>query len=242
VKLYKRVLRTDGVRRVLCRIAAAYIRLVHMTTRWHYVRDETARRLWADGTPFIAAFWHGRMLPMPCFWDSDMTVYMLISQHPDGQLIARTIKHLGFDSIAGSSTRGGSSALRALIKALAGGACIGITPDGPHGPRMRVGDGVIALARLSGASIVPATYATNRQRILGTWDRFALAWPFGRGVLVFGDTIDIPRDADAEVLEAARQRLEDTLNHITAEADALCGQPTVEPAPPIDAGPEPAAS
>ena len=231
MKLYKRVLRTDLVRRTLCRTAAAYIRLVHMTTRWTYVRPAPARQLWKEGKPFIAAFWHGRMLPMPCFWESDMTVYMLISQHPDGQLIARTIKHLGFDSIAGSSTHGGSGALRALIKAIADGACIGITPDGPHGPRMRVGDGVIALARLSGVPILPATYATNSQRILGTWDRFALAWPFGRGVLVWGDAVEVPRDAHADALEGARRRLEDTLNAITAEADALCGQPAVEPAP-----------
>lgn len=237
MKLYKRVLRTDLVRRVLCRIVAAYIRLVHATTRWTYVRQAPAHRLWADGKPFIAAFWHGRMLPMPCFWDSDMTVYMLISEHPDGQLIARTIKHLGFDSIAGSSTRGGSGALRALIRALGDGACIGITPDGPHGPRMRVGEGVIALARLSGAPILPATYATNHQRILGTWDRFALAWPFGRGVLVWGDAVDVPRDADPDALENARRRLEDSLNAITAEADALCGQPAVEPAPVPEAAP-----
>jgi hypothetical protein len=195
------------------------------------VREEPARRLWAEGTPFIAAFWHGRMLPMPCFWAGDMTVYMLISQHPDGQLIARTIKHLGFDSITGSSTRGGSGALRALIKALADGACIGITPDGPHGPRMRAGDGVVTLARMSGAPILPVTYATDRRRVLGTWDRFFLAWPFGRGVLVWGDAVRVPRDAGAEALEAARRRLEDTLNAITAEADGLCGQAPIEPAP-----------
>ncbi len=105
-----------------------------------------------------------------------------------------------------------------------------MTPDGPRGPRMRAGDGAVTVARLSGAPIIPATYGISRRRVLGTWDRFIFALPFGRGGLLWGDPIHVDRGADADALEAARRQVEDGLNAITAEADRLCGCTPVEPA------------
>ena len=144
----KTVLGNDGVRRLLCWLGALYIRFVYATNRWRWVRGDTVEGYWRDDTPFIVAFWHGRLLLMPCFWPPAKPVHMLISQHRDGQLIARTIGHFGVPTIAGSTRRGGAGALRALIKAIRAGGSIGITPDGPRGPRMRVGDGIVTLARM----------------------------------------------------------------------------------------------
>jgi hypothetical protein len=118
-----------------------------------------------------------------------------------------------------------------MVKALKAGDCVGITPDGPRGPRMRASDGAVALARLSGVPIIPATFGAARGRVLQSWDRFLVAWPFGRGVIVWGDPIDVARDADAAALGAARLRVENALNAITAEADRLTGRVPVEPAP-----------
>ena len=95
---------------------------------------------------------------------------------------------------------------------------------------MRASDGIVSLARLAGVPIIPATFGAARGRVLGSWDRFLVAWPFGRGVIVWGDPIEVPRDADATVLEAARQSVEDALNDISAEADRLTGREPVEPA------------
>ena len=97
---------------------------------------------------------------------------MLISQHRDGQLIARTVRRFGIASIAGSTSHGGSAALRAILRALKAGQCIGVTPDGPRGPRMRATGGAVDIARLSGVPILPAAFATSRRRVLGSWDRF----------------------------------------------------------------------
>ena len=155
---------------------------------------------------------------------------MLISQHRDGQIIARTVGHFGIKTVAGSSSKGGAQALRAMVKALKAGDCVGITPDGPRGPRMRATDGAVALARLSGAPIIPATFGAARGKVLPSWDRFLVAWPFGRGVIVWGDPIEVPRDADAAQLDASRLRVEGALNAITAEADRLTGRAPVEPA------------
>lgn len=236
----KKFLARNGVRRILCWLAAQYIRLVHATGRWTVVGGEAPRRLWESGTPFILAFWHGRLLMMPYAWDRTRPIHMLISQHRDGQLIARTVAHFGIQTAAGSSTRGGAGALRVMVRALGDGDCVGITPDGPRGPRMRTSEGAVSVARLAGAPIVPATFAVSRRAVLGTWDRFVVALPFARGAFIWGEPIMVPREADAAAIEAARRQLEDSLNAITAEADRRVGQAPIEPAPEMPrAAPEP---
>lgn len=234
----KTFLRRDGVRRALCWVGAQYIRLAFATGRWMTINGETPRRLWAADRPFVLCFWHGRILMMPYSWDLSKTIHMLISQHPDGQLIAHTVAHFGIKTAAGSSRRGGAGALRMMVRALKAGEWVGITPDGPRGPRMRASDGAIHVARMAGVPLVPAAFGARRRKVLGSWDRFVIAWPFGGGVFVWGDPIQVPRDADDAAVEAARRRLEDSLNAVTAEADRLCGQAPVEPAPPATPGTE----
>ena len=230
MKFPKRVARNPVVRDVLCALAAGYIRLVHGSGRWHAVHDEIPRAFWDRGEPFILAFWHGRLLMLPYCWRHQGRTHMLISEHPDGQLIARTIARFGFGTVAGSTRRGGSAALRSLLRALAAGDCIGITPDGPRGPRMRAGGAAVDIARLSGAPIVPLAYSASRRSLLGSWDRFLLPWPFSRGVYVWGAPLTVPRHADEAALTAARQTLEQRLTAVTDEADWLMGQQAVDPA------------
>jgi hypothetical protein len=99
---------------------------------------------------------------------------------------------------------------------------------------MRASDGVISLARLSGVPVIPATYGASRRKVLGSWDRFVVPLPFSRGVFLWGEPIQVARDADAAAQEAARQELEDRLNALTREADRLCGRETVPPDPVSD--------
>ncbi|MBE0533708.1 MAG: lysophospholipid acyltransferase family protein [Rhodospirillales bacterium] len=236
---HKRILGSDTVRRALCWLGAQYIRFVHATGHWSVVRGDIPQALWERGEPFILCFWHGRLLMMPYCWNRRVAIHMLISRHRDGKIIARTVGHFGIRTIAGSSKRGGAGALRAMLKALQGGECVGITPDGPRGPRMRASDGVVAVARLAGVPIVPATFAADRRKVLGSWDRFVVAWPFASGVLAWGEPIRVERDADEAAVEAARARVEDALNALTAEADALMGAAPIEPAPPGSEGAAP---
>lgn len=230
-QLVKRLTRAEWLRRGLCWLGAQYIRLVHATGRWQVIGDEIPARHWNAGQPFILAFWHGRLLLMPYSWRRDKAIHMLISQHRDGRLIADTVKHFGIEIVSGSSTRGGSAALRGMLKALKAGECVGITPDGPRGPRQRASAGIINVARLAGVPVIPATYAVKRRRLLGTWDRFVVALPFSKGIFVWGRPIEVPRDASAAALEALREELELRLNAITAAADSRMGHPALEPAP-----------
>lgn len=223
--------RDESVRRALCWLGAQTIRVVHATSRWTVVGSEAPRRFWDRSEAFILCFWHGRLMMMPYCWDRRFPIRTLTSNHPDGRLIARTTAHFGIPTLVGSSRRGGVSALRAMARALKAGESIGLTPDGPRGPRMRASPGAVALARLTGAAILPVAFSTDRGRNLGSWDRFLLAWPFGRGVVVWGEPIRVDPGLDGPGLEAARRRLEDALNAVTAEADRRCGRTLIEPAP-----------
>jgi lysophospholipid acyltransferase (LPLAT)-like uncharacterized protein len=239
-KLVKRVLRHEGLRRGLCWLGAQYIRLVHATCRWEVIGGDIPERRWQDGKPFILAFWHGRLLMMPYVWRRDRAIHMLISHHRDGRLIADTVKHFGIETVSGSTNRGGTAALRGMLKALKAGESVGITPDGPRGPRQRVSGGIVDVARLAGVPVIPASYAVQRRRLLGTWDRFVLALPFSKGVFVWGRPIEVPRDASAAALEALREEVELRLNALTAAADARMGHPALEPAPWPQPEPQPA--
>ena len=229
MRVLKRLGKNAAVRRAASWLLARYIRFVHRTCRWTTRGGEIPSRLWDRGEPFICALWHGRLLMICCAWRRGAAFSMLASQHRDGNIIAGAIAHFGLRSVRGSSRRGGSAAFRAMVRVLATGECAGITPDGPRGPAMRANDGVIALARLSGAPIVAVSYSTSRRRLLGTWDRFVVPLPFASGAFVWGEALIVPRDADADACESAREELEARLNAVTAEADRLCGQTPLVP-------------
>jgi lysophospholipid acyltransferase (LPLAT)-like uncharacterized protein len=225
--LAKRIGRSEFLRGALCWLTSLYIRVVHLTGRWEVVGGEVPAGLWDQGRPFILAFWHGRILMMPKSWRRSVPINMLISHHRDGQLIARTVAHFGIRWVAGSTGKGGTAALRTMLKALKAGECVGITPDGPRGPRMRASAGVVNVARLSGCPVVPATFSATPGKVLGSWDRFLVPLPFSRGVFVWGAPVEVAKDADEDT---ARRSIEDGLNAITREADRRLGRTPVEAA------------
>lgn len=227
------VIRHPKVQDALCWLVASYVRFVHWSGRWTIVGDETLLEFMKTGKPFIVSFWHGRLLMMPfCHDKQGRSVEMLISNHPDGRLIAKTVGHLGVGTIVGSTSRGGTKAARALTRRLRDeNVIVGITPDGPRGPRMRASDGVVALARLAEVPIFAIAYSTSRGKLLNSWDRFLLPYPFCRGVFAWGEPIHVPKDADQELLERKRTEVEAALTSVLHRCDAMMGRPIVTPAP-----------
>ncbi len=145
------------------------------------------------------------------------SLYMLISQHGDGRLIAFAIKLLGIQSVAGSSTRRGVAATLELMRRLEEGASIGITPDGPKGPRHVCKKGVVTLAQQAGITVLPVSYSVQDRWIIPSWDRMIVPRPFSRGVVVFGEPLRISPEEDRN---EARVRIQESLNGITEKADA----------------------
>lgn len=239
----KRLLQSAFAQALAASAISGYIRLVWATSRWEIRNSGPMHALLQSGSAFVGCFWHGRLLMMPQAWKSPPPLHMLISQHRDGELIARAVGAHGIATIRGSTAKpgqdgrdkGGRAALRAMIGCLKKGECVAITPDGPRGPRMRASPGIIAVARLARVPVLPACYATRRRRILQTWDRFHLPLPFTEGLIIWGDPIDVHSD-DGESAESAAKRVEAALNALVAEADRHFGHEPVLPAPePADA-------
>jgi len=234
--LLKRFLASAAGTAIVSALVAAYVRLVLATTSWRIEGREHIEARFADPASIVVvAFWHGRLGAMVGLWrclDHGRPVAVLSSTHRDGRISAATMRRLGLEVVDGSSRRGGSEGLRRMISWLRGGRWAAITPDGPRGPRMRAQPGVLMMARMAGAPVLPVAFSTTRGRTLGSWDGLLLPLPFGRGVYVVGRPIVMPRETDQATLEALRLEVEAALTAVTREADRLCGRETPEPAPP----------
>jgi lysophospholipid acyltransferase (LPLAT)-like uncharacterized protein len=166
----------------------------------------------------------GRLLMFPYFYGRRRSAYVLASRSRDGELMSRFAGAFGFRVVRGSSSGGASTALRALARLLRDeGAAVALASDGPRGPRYVAQPGAVLLAKLGRAPIVPVGLGVSRGTVLGSWDAFVVPHPFARVVVVFGDPLVVPEDADRETLEACRRRLEESLHRLTTEADRLAG-------------------
>jgi lysophospholipid acyltransferase (LPLAT)-like uncharacterized protein len=145
-------------------------------------------------------------------------IEMLISQHTDGELVARICQWVGFGVVRGSSTRGGREALINMINSDPH-AHLGITPDGPKGPRRRVQLGMVYVASRTGVPIVPCGFGFTHARRLNSWDRFAIPRPFSRIVGVVCQPIHVPPKLDRAELERWRVAVEDAFLRATAQAE-----------------------
>ncbi|MBS3905809.1 MAG: lysophospholipid acyltransferase family protein [Syntrophaceae bacterium] len=199
-------------------LAYRVIRILGRTMRFEVVNPEIQRSFIEKGIPYIAAFWHDRLLMMPLAYQGKKSSF-LVSPHRDGLIVGRALKRFGFNPIFGSSSRGGASAIKEMVKAIQNGSDMGIVPDGPRGPRHRLQLGVIELARRTGNPILPLTFSASKKKIFKTWDRFLLPYPFSKGVFIWGEPIYVDRDGKRDYLEEVKILVERRLNELTEEAD-----------------------
>lgn len=189
-----------------------------MSLRPVYVQQQFEQHLWKAGTPFLLAFWHGRLLYfMRLYRHCAFTV--LVSHSRDGEFISRVLRCFGIHPTRGSTRRRGMRGLLQMIRRIQQGDRGAVTPDGPRGPRYRVQPGIVTLAMKTGAPILPAAYSARWKWVLPSWDRFVVPLPFSRVVVVYGEPIYVPSDASAAAVQAKRQEVEAGLRRITAMAD-----------------------
>lgn len=229
----KRFAASDPGGRLISFIIGLYVRLVDLTSTWRFVGLEKIEPMLNAPPGLLVAFWHQRLMMSPLMRrKTEKRVFMLISAHRDGEIIANAVKGYGLDFIRGSSAdsrkkwkeKGGAPALARMIAALKEGHVVAVTPDGPRGPARKAQAGVIRLAQMSGAPVLPVAYSVSRGGELRTWDRFLLAAPFSKGCIAISDPIRVPADATPEMVEDARLALEAALDAVTALADAETGR------------------
>ena len=214
------------------RVGYWYIRLVHATMRAQYDGRQMLERARAETGQYILAFWHSRFALM-IYAYPDQRMSVVISRHSDARLLADILTRFGYDMAWGSSTRGGSSALREVLRRTRDGYGGGTTPTRDDAIRAKDPAGRIAAARLTGKAIMPLAFSARPARRLRSWDRTLLPYPFSKGLYLYGEPFLVPRDADAEEQERLRLELEAVLDRLTDEADTRMGMPVEDPRPPV---------
>jgi lysophospholipid acyltransferase (LPLAT)-like uncharacterized protein len=188
-----------------------FMRTLHATLRVRHVRahyaNETAQK--------IIAFWHENILmAMHSIWQRPTTA--IISRSKDGEIVAGVLRLYGAESARGSSTRGGEIALREVLREAKSGKSIGITPDGPIGPRREVKAGLVHIARASGLPIVPFYFTAQHKKRLRSWDGQIVPRPLSKAIYLYGPPITVPRHSD---VEEWRLKVEGEMKSLAEEAE-----------------------
>ena len=195
-----------------------FYRLWCRTLRYDLIHRESCEALIREGNSLVFTLWHDEVFAVP-FQCRDWKVFTIVSRSTDGEYLARLLQEYDIYPLRGSSSRGGLAALLRGVKIMRDeGRHACITIDGPRGPRHEVKDGALYLAHRAGAYIVPMRVAYSSAKIFGSWDKFALPWPFSRVAILVGEPYKIEAEELTEdVLVAERQRLKQALQDLLPE-------------------------
>jgi lysophospholipid acyltransferase (LPLAT)-like uncharacterized protein len=193
--------------------------LLRTTLRVELLHRRQYSDLQARRVPILFALWHGRMF-LPIDVHRHTGIGTMASKSRDGEIITRWLENNGYLVTRGSTTRGGSAAFRRLLRQVRSGRNIALTVDGPQGPARVVQPGIVRLARLTKAFIVPVSFSSSHPWLLRSWDRFLVPKPFSQNFVVYGEPFVISKEmSDEAVLTKIRVALDD----LTEEADRVAG-------------------
>lgn len=182
------------------RLGGPLIRLLAYTWRFEEVNDAPWRALRAEGQAFIFTLWHGHLLAQTWLRRKE-GITTMISEHRDGEIIARLVQSWGYRTVRGSTSRGAGRALLGMVRDLAAGKEFAITPDGPRGPAGRAQPGVLLASQRARAPIVPMRSEVSSAWRMRSWDRFLIPKPFARIRVIYGDPWVAPTSEDAALRE-----------------------------------------
>jgi lysophospholipid acyltransferase (LPLAT)-like uncharacterized protein len=209
---------------VLPALAAWVIKILLFTCRVVNIEgmqrhDEAINR---SGGGAVYVTWHQRMSYFFHFGGSHHATTM-ISQSRDGEYVARLASWLGFRTVRGSSSRGGTRAVRELTRRIREGELGGMLADGPQGPARVAKLGTVMIARDGGVPIIPVLWGADRCWMFNSWDRYLLPKPFAKIVLYAAEPLWIPKEAKGGDLEKYRRLLEERMNDGTRWCDENFG-------------------
>lgn len=192
------------------------LRALARTWRFRIVNAPAIDGLRAAKKNFIFSLWHGQLLPL--LWHHrNEGVVLLISEHRDGELVARAAESLGYALVRGSTTRGADRALISVIRELQAGREVAITPDGPKGPARKYAPGALIASQRSGAAILPVVAVADRAWRLKSWDSFMIPKPFARVTVAYGNPTNVLASTPRAAAEEA-PRFEAIMNDTVGKA------------------------
>ena len=229
-RFWRKVATLRYVQWFIALLLAGGIWLVYYTSRKKYRGKAIFQKM--VGKPVIFAFWHGRsMMLSPITRKFKFQGYAVASRHRDGRLMAKLQRIFGLRPIYGSTTEGGVSVLRQGVRHLRDGKLVSLSPDGPKGPRMRLSDGVLYFAKMTGAPIVPVCYSCSKPWFQKhKWDQYLVALPFSKIIIEALEPMYVESKED---LEFAREKLEKIMIEQMQRLDAHFGLEKTEPEEPI---------
>lgn len=192
-------------------LGAGLVSALFTTTRSERIGAEHYQQFREAGQPVMFVFWHGQLLPLVHYHRREGIV-VLVSEHDDGEYITRVIERYGFGAVRGSSTRGGTKGLRGLVRAAREGRDIGVTPDGPRGPRGVFKPGALLAAQMASLPVVPISVRASSGWRFRSWDGFLMPKPLSKITLEYHPPVWVPREADRGDLEALAEEVAEVLN------------------------------
>ena len=203
--------------RVLSGLLYTIVRSVCATIRFEMINYPK------DDRKLIFCGWHGRSFTFADYFRR-RNWWVIISHSNDGEIQNRIFQRLGYRVIRGSTGRGGVRAAVEAIRALKDGGTIAMTPDGPRGPSGVVQGGIMLMAHKSGAGLVPVGIASYpRVTAKKSWDKYQAPVMFAKCVMIFGDPLYVPADANEDQVEEVRLQLEREIHRLENEAEIKVG-------------------
>lgn len=185
---------------IISRLGSWLVRLLGATWRFDVTHDRAVRSARREQKPLVFSLWHGEMLPL-LYHHRNQGIAVMISEHRDGEIIARIAEAMGFRTVRGSTFNGAARALIGACREIEEGHDVAITPDGPRGPAKSFAPGALAIAQRSGAPLVPVAVDARSAWRLKTWDGFMIPKPFAKVRIAYGEATPITADSTRQAGE-----------------------------------------
>ena len=201
MKIRKKIIKNFFIQNILVLLAILYIQFVKFTSKIRIENNNYPNKYWKDEKPFILAFWHSQLMMVSFSWSYKKKINILASGHSDGRFGAKVGNFFKLNNIQ-TSNKNKNLSLRPVFQLLKSRQYIGITPDGPRGPKEKVPEGIIKIAKSTNVPIIPLGYWSSRNFTLRSWDSFLITLPFSKCNFVWGEAIKIPKNLkDNEIID-----------------------------------------
>ena len=201
MKIRKKIIKNFFIQNILVLLAILYIQFVKFTSKIRIENNKYPNKYWKDEKHLILAFWHSQLMMVSFSWSYKKKINILASGHSDGRFGAKVGNFFKLNNIQ-TSNKNKNLSLRPVFQLLKSRQYIGITPDGPRGPKEKVPEGIIKIAKSTNVPIIPLGYWSSRNFTLRSWDSFLITLPFSKCNFVWGEAVKIPQNLkDNEIID-----------------------------------------